>query len=293
MGALRTRWRHLGRRVNVSASTAIAPTPAGKTIKKRPAWATLTCVGLKEGARWRVYGCDRGAHLAAIAPTPVGKMVNRIGVGDVDAQWFRRASNPHLPDRCGRSAVLSYGTVLPAHTAHPMGVHAHGLGWWDGHPATPAPSARPVCAVARRRDRPRVHGAHADCLDSPRALCRSNRIRTGGLPLRRRTLSPLSYGTLVAFPLGHTMRPRVGHPSDWRDSNPRPPGPQPGALPTAPQSVGRFSRPAGTARPCGSRVTEERVRPVARMRRSCRIRVVPSTGFEPATPTFGRWRSIL
>lgn len=147
--------------------------------------------------------------------------------------------------------------------------------------------------VARHRDRPRVHGAHADCLDSPRALCRSNRIRTGGLPLRRRTLSPLSYGTLVAFPLGHTMRPRVGHPSDWRDSNPRPPGPQPGALPTAPQSVGRFSRPAGTARPCGSRVTEERVRPVARMRRSCRIRVVPSVGFEPATPTFGRWRSIL
>lgn len=147
--------------------------------------------------------------------------------------------------------------------------------------------------VARHRDRPRVHGAHADCLDSPRALCRSNRIRTGDLPLRRRTLSPLSYGTLVAFPLGHTMRPRVGHPSDWRDSNPRPPGPQPGALPTAPQSVGRFSRPAGTARPCGSRVTEERVRPVARMRRSCRIRVVPPAGFEPATPTFGRWRSIL
>lgn len=141
--------------------------------------------------------------------------------------------------------------------------------------------------VARHRDRPRVHGAHADCLDSPRALCRSNRIRTGDLPLRRRTLSPLSYGTLVAFPLGHTMRP-----SDWRDSNPRPPGPQPGALPTAPQSVGRFSRPAGTARPCGSRVTEERVRPVARMRRSCRIRVVPSAGFEPATPTLGRWRSI-
>lgn len=142
--------------------------------------------------------------------------------------------------------------------------------------------------VARHRDRPRVHGAHADCLDSPRALCRSNRIRTGDLPLRRRTLYPLSYGTLVAFPLGRTMRP-----SDWRDSNPRSPGSQPGALPTAPQSVGRFSRPAGTARPCGSRVTEERVRPVARMRRSCRIRVVPPAGFEPATPTFGRWRSIL
>lgn len=144
VGALRTRWRHLRRRVNVSVSTAIAPTPAGKAIKRRPAWATLTCVGLKEDARWRVCGCDRGARLAAIAPMPVGKMVNRIGVGDVDAQWFRRASNPHPPDRCGRSAMLSYGTVLPAHTAHPMGVHAHGLEWWDGHPATPTPSTSSV-----------------------------------------------------------------------------------------------------------------------------------------------------
>lgn len=144
-----------------------------------------------------------------------------------------------------------------------MGVHAHGLGWWDGHPATPAPSARPVCIVARRRDRPRVHGAHMDCLDSPYAFRRSNRTRTGGLPLRRRTLSPLSYGTLVAFPLGRTMRPREGKPSDWRDSNPRPPGSQPGALPTAPQSArgvspGRRGRHA----PCGSRVTE-RIRPSA------------------------------
>lgn len=151
---------------NVSVSTAIAPTPGGELSKKKSGRVTLTCVGLKVGARWRVCGCDRGARLAAIAPMSVGKMVNRIGMGDVDAQWFRRASNPH------------------------------------------------------------------------------------------------------------------------------PPGPQPDALPTAPQSVGRFSRPAGTARPCGSRVTEERVRPVARMRRSCRIRVVPSAGFEPATPTLGRWRSI-
>lgn len=111
VGALRTRWRHLRRRVNVSVSTAIAPTPAGKAIKRRPAWVTLTCVGLKEDARWRVCGCDRGARLAAIAPMPVGKMVNRIGMGDVDAQWFRRASNPHPPDCCGRSAMLSYGTV--------------------------------------------------------------------------------------------------------------------------------------------------------------------------------------
>ena len=103
--------------------------------------------------------------------------------------------------------------------------------------------------VARHRDRPRVHGAHADCLDSPRALCRSNRIRTGDLPLRRRTLSPLSYGTLVAFPLGHTMRPRVGHPSDWRDSNPRPPGPQPDALPTAPQSARAFLPTGGDGTP--------------------------------------------
>lgn len=245
--------------------------PAGKAIKRRPAWVTLTCVGLKivgmpcrifkEGARWRVCGCDRGARLAAIAPVPVGKMVNRIGTGDVDAQWFRRASNPHPPDRCGRSAILSYGTASQPIRCTRWGVHTHGLGRRDGHPATPAPSAQPVCVVARHRDRPRVHGAHADCLDSPRALCRSNRVRTGDLPLRRRTLYPLSYGTLVAFPLGRTMRPRVGHPSDWRDSNPRPPGPRPGALPTAPQSVGRFSRPAGTARPCGSRVTEERVRP--------------------------------
>ena len=86
----------------------------------------------------------------------------------------------------------------------------------------------------------RVHGAHADCLDSPRALCRSNRVRTGGLPLRRRTLYPLSYGTLVALPLGRTMRP-----SDWRDSNPRPPGPQPGALPTAPPENEKVPRPLG------------------------------------------------
>lgn len=90
-------------------------------MKRRPAWVTLTCVGLKivgmpcrifkVGARWRVCGCDRGARLAAIAPVPVGKMVNRVGTGDVDAQWFWRASNPHPPDRCGRSAMLSYGTA--------------------------------------------------------------------------------------------------------------------------------------------------------------------------------------
>lgn len=131
VGALRTRWRHLGRRVNVSASTAIAPTPAGKAIKRRPAWVTLTCVGLKEGARWRVYGCDRGAHLAAIAPMPVGKMVNRIGMGDVDAQWFRRASNPHPPDCCGRSAMLSYGTMpmpMPAHRLGSAGMGGRRMG---------------------------------------------------------------------------------------------------------------------------------------------------------------------
>lgn len=81
------------------------------TIQKKSGRVTLTCVGLKVGARWRVCGCDRGARLAAIAPMSVGKMVNRIGMGDVDAQWFRRASNPHPPDRCGRSAMLSYGTV--------------------------------------------------------------------------------------------------------------------------------------------------------------------------------------
>lgn len=96
---------------NVSVSTAIAPTPGGELSKKKSGRVTLTCVGLKVGARWRVCGCDRGARLAAIAPMSVGKMVNRIGMGDVDAQWFRRASNPHPPDRCGRSAMLSYGTV--------------------------------------------------------------------------------------------------------------------------------------------------------------------------------------
>ena len=125
-------------------------------------------------------------------------MVNRVGTGDVDAQWFWRASNPHPPDRCGRSAMLSYGTASQPYGAPDRG-HTHGLGRWDGHPATPAPSAQPVCVVARHRDRPRVHGAHADCLDSPRAFCRSNRIRTGDLPLRRRTLYPLSYGTWWLF----------------------------------------------------------------------------------------------
>lgn len=95
---------------------------------------TLTCVGLKVGARWRVYGCDRGARLAAIAPMPVGKMVNRIGMGDVDAQGFRQASNPHPPDYCGRSAILSYGTMLPP-MPHTDGTG--GNGGWDVCDADP------------------------------------------------------------------------------------------------------------------------------------------------------------
>lgn len=54
---------------------------------------------------------------------PVGKMVNRIGMGDVDAQGFRRASNPHPPD----SAMLSYGTMLPP-IPHTDGMGGNG-GW--------------------------------------------------------------------------------------------------------------------------------------------------------------------
>ena len=75
--------------------------------------------------------------------------------------------------------------------------------------------------------------------------------------------------------------------SEWRDSNPRPRGPQPRALPTAPQSVGRFSRPAGAARPCGSRVTEKHVRPVACMRCLHRIPSSPRPDSNRQPPSNG------
>ena len=215
---------------------------------------------------------------------PVGRMVNRIGLGDVDAQWFRRASNPHPPDCCGRSAMLSYGTMLP-----PIS-HTDGMGENGGWAICDADPIRFIGVCRRAPSRPskspwRTRGLFglAACLVSfqPDSNRRPSASEADALSTELWNVGGFSTRTYYAS---------VGL-AGFEPAASRPPAGRATGLRHNPQ--GRFSRPAGTARPCGSRVTEERVRPVARMRRSCRIRVVPPAGFEPATPTFGRWRSIL
>lgn len=196
--------------------------PAGKAIKRRPAWVTLTCVGLKivgmpcrifkEGARWRVCGCDRGARLAAIAPVPVGKMVNRVNTGDVDAQWLWRASNPHPPDRCGRSAMLSYGTM-----PRPYGAPDGGPRAWAGTVGWASCDAGPIRSTG---------------------LCRRTPSRPSKSPWRTRGLFGLA-ACLLSFQPGSNRRPSASEAD---------------ALSTELWNVGGFSTRTYYASPSGASV---------------------------------------
>lgn len=188
---------------------------------------------------------------------PVGKMVNRIGLGDVDAQGFRRVSNPHPPDRCGRSAMLSYGTMLPPIPHTDLGLRAWAGGGWAMCDADP------------------IHFI---------GVCRRAPSRPSKSPWRTRGLFGLA-ACLVSFQPGSNRRPSAseadalstelwnvgGFPTrtyyasvglaGFEPATSRPPAGRATGLRHNPQ--GRFSRPAGAARPCGSRVTEKHVRPVS------------------------------
>lgn len=91
--------------------------------------------------------------------------------------------------------------------------------------------------------RSREGGAPTACAAKPKAFAIPLQAVCGGV--RRQAATDLSRSSHAAyFALMRASSVLPGFPtSEWRDSNPRPRGPQPRALPTAPHSV---RTPAGT-----------------------------------------------